>query len=76
MRRPAISARWTLAETDFLGRTVSQSRPGFGGSTLVTSNLYDSVGRLASSESMALGLGNIKLQTLNFKLGSLRNVQT
>lgn len=62
------SARWTRRETDFLERPISESRPGFGGSTLVTSNLYDSVGRLASSESMTLGQGNIKLQTTNFKL--------
>ena len=37
------SVRWTRSEPDFLGRTISESRPGFGGSTLVTSNLYDSV---------------------------------
>jgi len=47
------SARWTLAETDFLGRTVSQSRPGFGDSTLVTSNLYNTVGQLTSTISLS-----------------------
>ena len=47
------SARWTLAETDFLGRTVSQSRPGFGDSTLVTSNLYNTVGQLTSTFSLS-----------------------
>ena len=62
------SARWTRSETDFLGRTISESRPGFGGSTLVTSNLYDSAGRLSSSESLVLDPENIKLQTSNVKL--------
>ena len=47
------SARWTRSESDFLGRTVSESRPGFGGSTLVTSNLYDSAGRLVSTLSLS-----------------------
>ncbi len=47
------SARWSRSETDFLGRTISESRPGFGGSTLVTSNLYDSAGRLASTLSLS-----------------------
>jgi len=47
------SARWTRSESDFLGRTVSESRPGFGGSTLVTSNFYDTAGRLASTLSLS-----------------------
>ena len=47
------SARWSRSESDFLGRTVAQSRPGFGGSTLVTSNYYDSVGRLISTLSLS-----------------------
>ena len=47
------SARWTRSETDFLGRTISESRPGFGGSTIVTSNLYDTAGRLASTLSLS-----------------------
>lgn len=47
------SARWSRSESDFLGRTVVQSRPGFGGSTLVTSNYYDSVGRLVSTLSLS-----------------------
>ena len=62
------SARWTRSETDFLGRGISESRPGFGGSTLVTSNLYDSAGRLSSSESLVLDPENIKHQTSNIKL--------
>ena len=47
------SARWTRSENDFLGRTVSESRPGFGGPTLVTSNLYDSAGQLVSTLSLS-----------------------
>ena len=48
------SVRWTRSETDFLGRTVSESRPSFGGSTIVISNLYDSAGRLLSTSSSSL----------------------
>lgn len=47
------SARWSRSESDFLGRTVAQSRPVFGGSTLVTSNYYDSVGRIISTLSLS-----------------------
>ena len=47
------SARWTLTETDFLGRTVSQSRPGFGDSTLISSNLYNAAGQLTSTISLS-----------------------
>ena len=47
------SARWSRSESDFLGRPVAQSHPGFGGSTLVTSNYYDSVGRLISTLSLS-----------------------
>ena len=47
------SARWSRSETDFLGRTVGEFRAGFGGSTLVTSNLYDTAGRLASTLSLS-----------------------
>ena len=47
------SARWSRSETDFLGRTIAESRPGFGGLILVTSNLYDSAGRLASTLSLS-----------------------
>ena len=53
------SARWTRSETDFLGRIISESRPGFGGSTLVTSNLYDSAGRLLSTFSLSTRLTDI-----------------
>ena len=48
------SVRWSRSETDFLGRTVCEERPGFGGSTLVTSNNYDSAGRLISTHSSSL----------------------
>ena len=47
------SVRWSRSESDFLGRTVVQSRPGFGGSTLVTSNYYDTAGNLVSTLSLS-----------------------
>ena len=47
------SVRWTRSETDFLGRAVSESRPGFGGSTIVTSNFYNTAGQLVSTLSLS-----------------------
>ena len=47
------SARWSRSESDFLGRTVCELRPGFGGGMLVTSNIYDSASRLASTISLS-----------------------
>ena len=34
---------------DFLGRTVYETVPAYGGGTLTTSNAYDTVGRLVLS---------------------------
>ena len=48
------SARWSRSETDFFGRTVSEFRPGFGGSMLITSNTYNTAGRLLSTSSSSL----------------------
>ena len=47
------SARWSRSESDFLGRTVSESRPGFGGSMLITSNTYNTAGQLVSTLSLS-----------------------
>ncbi len=49
------SARWTRSESDFFGRTISESRPGFGGTTLVTSNIYNSAGQLTRRITVANG---------------------
>jgi len=47
------SARWSRSESDFLGRTISESRPGFGGSMLITSNTYNTAGQLVSTLSLS-----------------------
>ena len=47
------SARWSRSETDFLGRIISESRPGFGGSTLITSNTYNTAGQLVATVSLS-----------------------
>jgi YD repeat-containing protein len=43
---------WTTSTSDFLGRTVAEVRPAYGGGTLVTSNLYSSAGHLRKSASI------------------------
>ena len=48
------SPRRVRTERDFLGRTVAETRPGYGGSALVTSNRYDTAGRLAETFSVAV----------------------
>ncbi len=41
---PLASAHpWSKSTTDFLGRTVTDERPAFGGGTLVTSNSYNTL---------------------------------
>ena len=45
------SARWTRSETDFLDRTISESRPGFGGPMLITSNTYNTAEQLVYTSS-------------------------
>lgn len=70
------SARWSRSESDFLGRTVAQSRPGFGGSTLVTSNYYDTAGNLVSSISLSTRSTRLNSQLyfyneLNERIGTI-----
>ena len=43
------SPRWSCSYEDALGRTICETRPGFGGTTLVTSNIYNSAGNLLAS---------------------------
>ena len=59
--RGVSSPRWKRTESDFLGRTVSESRPGYGGSTLVTSNAYDVAGRIIATRSYSIGSGSSPL---------------
>ena len=58
----------------FLGRTVSQSRPGFGDSTLISSNLYNTVGQLTSTTSLSTrSTCSIRLKHTHFLYDSLCN---
>ncbi len=41
---------WTASVSDALGRTISELRPGFGGSILETSYAYNAAGQLLSTE--------------------------
>ena len=45
---------WTASVSDALGRTISELRPGFGGSILETSYVYNAAGQLLSSEEYTL----------------------
>ena len=45
---------WTASVSDALGRTLSELRPGFGGSILETSYAYNAAGQLLSSEEYTL----------------------
>ncbi len=61
------SVRWIRTETDFLGRTVAESRPGYN-ATLVTSNRYDTAGRLVATDSYAQSVESIEPQPLSSTL--------
>ena len=45
---PALgnSPRWSKSTTDFLGRSSTSERPGYGGSTVSSTNHYNGLGRL------------------------------
>ena len=45
---------WTASVSDALDRTISELRPGFGGSILETSYAYNAAGQLLSSEEYTL----------------------
>ena len=45
---------WTASVSDALGRTISELRPGFGGSILETAYAYNAAGQLLSSEEYTL----------------------
>ena len=47
------SPRWTRMTRDVLGRTVAESRPGFGGTEIVVSNRYDAAGRIVETTEWA-----------------------
>ena len=48
------SPRWSCSYEDALGRTICETRPGFRGALLVTSNEYNTANQLVATRSYAL----------------------
>ena len=48
------SPRWSCSYEDALGRTVCETRPGFRGALLVTSNEYNTANQLVATRSYAI----------------------
>jgi hypothetical protein len=45
------SPAWTKTTTDFLGRSIRQEQPAYGGGVLATVTTYDADGRMASTQT-------------------------
>jgi YD repeat-containing protein len=52
---------WQLQAADPLGRTVATCKPGFGHTVLITSNVYDTAGRLSRTERRVSGNNESRL---------------
>ena len=52
------SSRWSCSYEDALGRTVCETRPGFRGALLVTSNEYNTANQLVATRSYAIEQSN------------------
>ena len=48
------SPRWSCSYEDALGRTICETRPGFRGALLITSNEYNTANQLVATRSYAL----------------------
>ena len=48
------SPRWSCSYEDALGRTISETRPGFRGALLVTSNEYNTANQLVATRTYVL----------------------
>ena len=48
------SPRWSCSYEDALGRTICETRPGFRGALLVTSNEYNTANQLVATRSYAI----------------------
>ena len=51
------SPRWSCSYEDALGRTICETRPGFRGSLLVTSNEYNTANQLIATRTYQRGSG-------------------
>ena len=52
------SPRWSCSYEDALGRTISETRPGFRGALLITSNEYNTANQLVATRSYAIEQSN------------------
>jgi hypothetical protein len=43
------SPRWSSTQTDWLGRTIAQTTPAFGGGTIVKASIYNNMGQLTQT---------------------------
>ena len=48
------SPRWSCSYEDALGRTICETRPGFRGALLVTSNEYNTANQLVTTRTYSL----------------------
>ena len=48
------SPRWSCSTEDALGRTIAETRPGFRGALLITSNEYNTANQLVATRSYAI----------------------
>ena len=48
------SPRWSCSHEDALGRTICETRPGFRGALLITSNEYNTANQLVATRSYAV----------------------
>ena len=52
--RASPQPRWNSSYEDALGRTICETRPGFRGALLITSNEYNTANQLVATRSYAL----------------------
>ena len=52
------SPRWSCSYEDALGRTIAETRPGFRGALLITSNEYNTANQLVATRSYAIEQSN------------------
>ena len=64
------SPRWSCSYEDALGRTICETRPGFRGASLITSNEYNTANQLIATRSYAIEQSEQSEQSNNRILSS------
>jgi len=67
------SSRWSAVQTDWLGRTISQTQPAFGGGTFTKQSVYNTLGQMAKTTQTGMsatlyqydGLGQLQYAGLD-----------